>query len=126
MRQIRYYSDNQHWEEMDASGLTHVPVKAVRVNNWLYGSEALSQDFSFGEEPKDGLLHVYGPGCCMVALAEKEMDQNRKKSCGKCTFCREGFQQIYTRLHEITGGKGEPASLDLIREIAEWCGRNNG
>lgn len=95
-------------------------VKAVGVGAGLYTPEkaaelVVSADLALG----DGVVKLYGEGCCMVDVTEKGLLASRKKSCGKCTFCREGLLQLDTRMKEITGGKGSLASLDIMKDIGE-------
>lgn len=95
-------------------------VKAVGLGASLYTpAEAegilLNAELALG----DGVIRLYGEKCCMVHAAEKALLASRKKSCGKCTFCREGLLQLYVRMHEITGGKGEAGGLEIMKDIAE-------
>ena len=45
----------------------------------------------------------------------------RKQSCGKCTFCREGLIQLHTMVKEITEGQGKKEFTDMMEEIGEPC-----
>ena len=38
----------------------------------------------------NGVVTVYGSKCCMIHEAEAVLAKERRQSCGKCTFCREG------------------------------------
>jgi ferredoxin len=55
----------------------------------------------------------------MISKAEKALVESRKNSCGKCTFCREGLNQLYVRTNEITKGKAESNSLKIMEDIGE-------
>ena len=95
-------------------------VKAVGVGAALYAPEkaadvVISAELALG----DGVIKLYGDGCCMVDVTEKGLLASRRKSCGKCTFCREGLLQLDTRMKEITAGKGSLASLDIMKDIGE-------
>lgn len=56
---------------------------------------------------------------CAVDLAKKEVLALRKKSCGKCTFCREGLYQISQILEAVTAGRGTMDDLALAEEIGK-------
>lgn len=93
-------------------------VKAVQVGDTLYLPEeveglVLTKETALG----DGVIKVYTEGCCLLDSAVKKLLESRKKSCGKCTFCREGLLQLYTRMKEIVDGKGDPASPGIMEEI---------
>ncbi len=67
-----------------------------------------------------GGLVVLDEDDCMVGIARYFLDFVQKESCGKCTFCRLGTKQMLEILNEITKGQEkEPASLDLLQELAE-------
>ena len=56
---------------------------------------------------------------CMVDAAHYFVDFIQKESCGKCTMCRLGTKQMLDILADITTGKGEIESLDLLTELAQ-------
>jgi NADH-quinone oxidoreductase subunit F len=66
-----------------------------------------------------GGLVVLDEDDCMVAVARFFLEFTRHESCGKCTFCRLGTKHMLDILTEITGGRGNPASLEVLRELAE-------
>lgn len=94
-------------------------VKAVRAGDRLYDEKFLDVPLTGRNDAGYDSVTVYTSDCCMVSMAEREIEMLREKSCGKCTFCREGAFQISARLQEITEKKGEWSSLILIKEIAE-------
>ncbi len=56
---------------------------------------------------------------CMVETARFFLDFTQKESCGKCTFCRIGTQQMLVILEEICRGEGSMEQLDLLESLAE-------
>ena len=106
---------------LEKAGIQIKGIKAVRIGNRLYiGTEEVCKTELTPETAlNDGVIRVYEKGCCMVDAAEKEILENRKHSCGKCTFCREGLNQLDIRLKEITAGKGEWADLEIMEQIGE-------
>ena len=55
---------------------------------------------------------------CMVDIAKFFLDFTVDESCGKCTPCRVGGKQMHKILDRITEGKGEPADLILLHDLA--------
>lgn len=93
-------------------------VKAVQVGEVLYLPEEVEGLVLTAELALcDGVIRVYTEGCCLLDTAVKKLLASRKKSCGKCTFCREGLLQLYTRMKEIVEGKGDPSSPAIMEEI---------
>jgi TPP-dependent indolepyruvate ferredoxin oxidoreductase alpha subunit len=56
---------------------------------------------------------------CMVDVARYFISFLTEESCGKCTPCREGLRTSLDVLNRITQGKGSPADIDQLQEIAE-------
>jgi NADH:ubiquinone oxidoreductase subunit F (NADH-binding) len=66
-----------------------------------------------------GGLVVLDESSCMVDVARYFLDFTALESCGKCTACREGSQQLKAILDRITHGHGTPADLPLLAEVGE-------
>ena len=56
---------------------------------------------------------------CMVETARFFLDFTQKESCGKCTFCRIGTQQMLSILEDFCRGEGSMEHLDLLASLAE-------
>ena len=65
-----------------------------------------------------GGLVVLDEDDCMVAIARYFLEFTQQESCGKCTFCRLGTKQMLDILTDITEGRGEPGSLEVLEELA--------
>jgi NADH-quinone oxidoreductase subunit F len=65
-----------------------------------------------------GGMIVVDEHTCMVDLARYYMGFLKGESCGKCFPCRKGTQRMYEILEDICKGKGTPAHLDLLEELA--------
>lgn len=93
-------------------------VKAVQVGDVLYRTEEIS-DVQITEKTAlgDGVIRLYMEGCCMLDASFLQLLESRKKSCGKCTFCREGLIQLYTRMKEIVNKKGDSSSMEVMKDI---------
>ena len=55
----------------------------------------------------------------MIHETEEVLLAERRQSCGKCTFCREGLIQLHTMVKEITEGQGKKEFTDMMTEIGE-------
>ena len=55
----------------------------------------------------------------MIHETEEVLLAERKQSCGKCTFCREGLIQLHTMVKEITEGQGKKEFTGMMEEIGE-------
>lgn len=55
----------------------------------------------------------------MVDVARYFIDFLVDESCGKCTPCREGLQQMHRILVDITQGRGTEEELSTLGELAE-------
>ena len=65
-----------------------------------------------------GGMIVMDEDTCMVDTARYFLDFLADESCGKCTPCREGIDQMLTVLTNITEGEGEDGDIELLEEIA--------
>lgn len=95
-------------------------AKAVEIGHGLFTATAAAEmvidaDTKLG----NGVINVLGSDKCLMQEAEARLLAARKTSCGKCTFCREGLNQIYGHISDITSGKGAKEALPMIREIGE-------
>jgi NADP-reducing hydrogenase subunit HndC len=66
-----------------------------------------------------GGLIVMDEETCMVDVARYFLDFLRSESCGKCTTCREGIAAMHDIVADICGGRGEPAHIQLLEDLAE-------
>lgn len=94
-------------------------VLAVQIGTNLFIPDVLEKPITENTELGNGVIIIYDQSCCIISKAEEQINQFRKVSCGKCTFCREGFNQLSMRLHDITTKKGDWNSLDTMKEIGE-------
>lgn len=95
-------------------------AKAVEIGTHLYTPSAakelvIDEDLKLG----DGVITVLDTKKCLMQECEARLLTSRKNGCGKCTFCREGLNQIYGHITDITSGKGKKEALDMIKEIGE-------
>jgi len=67
-----------------------------------------------------GGLIVMDTRTCMVDVARYFLNFLVGESCGKCTPCREGVNQMYDLLCRITEGKGKEGDIELLEELAAY------
>jgi NADH:ubiquinone oxidoreductase subunit F (NADH-binding)/NAD-dependent dihydropyrimidine dehydrogenase PreA subunit len=65
-----------------------------------------------------GGMIVMDEATCMVDVARYFIDFLIDESCGKCTPCREGLQQMHRLLKDITEGRGTEADIASLEELA--------
>jgi NADH-quinone oxidoreductase subunit F len=56
---------------------------------------------------------------CMVDMARYFVRFLQEESCGKCTPCREGLQQMGEILDRICGGRGREEDLGLLEDLSK-------
>lgn len=62
---------------------------------------------------------IFEKGVSLLDAARQYCARTAGESCGKCTPCRVGTRIIASKLSELCEGKGSPACLDEIAELAE-------
>jgi len=66
-----------------------------------------------------GSVMVFGPRRDPLKVAGRFMEFFVEESCGYCTPCRVGGFLLKQCLERILGGRGEPADLDYLQQLAE-------
>ena len=69
-----------------------------------------------------GGLVVMNKHTCMVGMAHYFMQFIQNESCGKCVLCREGTKQMLALLDDITNGRADGSSLELLEKLASAVG----
>ncbi len=64
-----------------------------------------------------GGMIVLDEDTCMVDFAKYFTNFLQNESCGKCSICREGTQRMFEILTDITEGKANIESIDLLEEL---------
>ncbi len=75
---------------------------------------------SLGAMMGSGGLVVLDDTDCMVDMARYFLSFTQKESCGKCTFCRIGTRRMLDILDRLCSGKGKPADLVELENLAGW------
>jgi len=75
-----------------------------------------------------GGMVVMDEDTCMVDVAKYFLAFLKDESCGKCTSCREGLEQMYDIVERITKGNGKEDDIVLLQNLgrvvqaASMCG----
>jgi NADH-quinone oxidoreductase subunit F len=69
-----------------------------------------------------GAVIVIAEGTCMVKVLANLSHFYAHESCGQCTPCREGTGWLARVLQRILDGRGRPADLDLLDNVAGRIG----
>ena len=65
-------------------------------------------------------LIVMDDSVCMVDLTYWMSGFFHHESCGQCTPCRDGTEDIHEVLQKIVMGQGEPAHLDFVKSLGDY------
>ncbi len=66
-----------------------------------------------------GTILVIDDRNCIVDIVLNNLDFFRDESCGQCTPCREGSEQLYNLVKRISEGKGSLLDIEQIRDLTE-------
>jgi ferredoxin len=102
---------------LEEEGIAAEKARAVLLGTKVHDAGVLDTVIEAETPMGNGVITVYEEGCCMVHEAERVLLAERRHSCGKCNFCREGLFQLHTMTREITEGKGKKEYLALMQEI---------
>ncbi len=114
--------DGELWEvpaKTKVTDVISVPFKAVLTDHRFWSPAELA-DMTVGKlRSKSGVLRVLTDRDCLADRAKKEIRILREKSCGRCTFCREGLFQLSAIAEDLTTGRLKPQALDLAKELTD-------
>lgn len=100
-----------------AGGLSSNQVKAVSIGSKLADASMLDTTIEENTSLGSGVINIYDNTKCMVNEGKLMAYIIHAESCGKCTFCREGSNQLYQIFKDITEGNGKTSDPDMIEEI---------
>ena len=114
--------DDEPFEEVAPDTLLPSLVgegKGILADHCFYSAEHLKGMTAADLNSVSGVIRKVTDKDCAVDLAAKELLELRKKSCGKCTFCREGLYQLSTAVEEITTGRAKAQDTAFMEEIGQ-------
>lgn len=94
-------------------------AKAYLINHRFYTREELEVPLDESWSRGSGLVTTISGADCLVQATLKETRALRERSCGICTFCREGLCQLDTTLTGMEKPGTPPTQLDLMEEIGD-------
>ena len=93
-------------------------VKGVRTSYVIRNASDLR--LTLAEVPlANGVVQGISEKDCVVSLVAEKLLADRRQSCGKCVFCREGLLQLEAMTRDMTLGRGKAEYLDLSEEIGD-------
>lgn len=102
-----------------SSILPEPAAKAYLINHRFYEKQELEEPLTEAWNTGSGLIITISAADCLVQAVGKETRTLRERSCGICTFCREGLCQLDTTLAGMEKPGTAPTQLDLMEEIGE-------
>ena len=93
-------------------------VKGVRTSYTIHNASDLHMKV---EDAKvdNGFIETIKEDDCVVSLVSEKLLADRRQSCGKCVFCREGLLQLEAMVRDMTLGRGKAEYIDLSEEIGD-------
>lgn len=92
-------------------------VKAIMINHHFYGLDVLNNEITKKKSYGSGVIHIIYENDCIVEKTKKELENLRRQSCGKCTFCREGLYQLDVIFDDITKGRSKKDDFVMVEEL---------
>ncbi len=104
---------------LESQGDVPEDIKGIAVDHAFCPAGAL-ETVTLGQlASRSGVIRVLTGKDCILDQARKEILSLRKKSCGKCTFCREGLYQLQVNMDAVAAGRGKTTNFEMSQEIAE-------
>ncbi len=97
-------------------------AKAVQVggpSGQLIGPDDFGKRICYEELATGGSIVIFGPDRNILDAVHYYMEFFVDESCGYCTPCRAGNSLLKHYLEKVMAGKGEPADLDMLKELGE-------
>lgn len=94
-------------------------IKAIFIGSVMYDSSGLAIVIDEKNQPNNGIITIIGKATCIVDLTANKLEQVCYKSCGKCTFCRDGSRQLHTIMTEVIHGQGNVGDFVIFQEICD-------
>lgn len=92
--------------------------KALLIGHRFYAPDmldtVLDKEFDLGS----GSIRTIEKDACIVQCAEAETLRLYRRSCGVCTFCREGLYQLWTTLAGMEKPNTPAEKLVLLKELS--------
>ncbi len=96
-------------------------VQAVQVggpSGKMIGAQLFDRHVCFDDLATGGSIMVFNTERDLLEVVESFLEFFTDESCGYCTPCRVGSQQLMFLIQRIRAGQGEPADLEQLRRVA--------
>ena len=107
-------SDGKEFKAVQTGGPSGGAICAAEIDTPIDYDSLIALGSMMGS----GGMIVLDEDDCMVNVAKFFVDFTMDESCGKCTPCRIGGQQMFKILEKITDGKATMKDIDLLKRIA--------
>jgi [NiFe] hydrogenase diaphorase moiety large subunit len=85
----------------------------------MVGPEEFNKTICYDDFPTGGSMMVFGPQRKLLEVVLAFLEFFVEESCGYCTPCRVGNVLLEQGIRKILDGKGEPADLEYLEELAQ-------
>ena len=85
----------------------------------MVGPEEFNKTICYDDFPTGGSMMVFGPQRNLLEVVLAFLEFFVEESCGYCTPCRVGNFLLKQGIRKILDGKGEPADLEYLEELAQ-------
>jgi len=85
----------------------------------MIGKADYDRTICYDDLATGGSVMVFGPHRNLLEVVDYFMDFFIDESCGYCTPCRVGNVLLKNYLEKVMQGKGEPADLDVMKELGK-------
>ncbi len=89
----------------------------------MIGKADYDRTICYDDLATGGSVMVFGPQRNLLEVIDCFMDFFIEESCGYCTPCRVGNVLLKNYLEKVMQGKGEPADLNVMKELGETVKR---
>ena len=99
-----------------------VDAKALQIggpSGQMIGKEDFDKTICYNDLATGGSIVIFGPERDILEIVDYYMEFFIDESCGYCTPCRAGNVLLKAYLNRIMEGKGEPADLEVMKELGE-------
>jgi [NiFe] hydrogenase diaphorase moiety large subunit len=107
-------------EVLEACGGTNaMAVQVGGPSGQMVGPDGFERKICYDDMATGGAIMVFGPERNVLEIARWFMEFFVDESCGYCTPCRVGNVLLKEGLDRVLDGKGEPADLEYLEQLAK-------
>ena len=91
----------------------------------LVGTSDFERRICFDDLATGGALVVFGPERDLLSIVSAYTEFFIEEGCGHCVPCRAGMPAMQGLLQRVRDGRGQPADLELLRELGDTIRRTS-